>query len=71
MAGAAGKFSEDDFFKAMSVVLGHAVYLGNAQCFALLPLASLVPRTGNENGCLLDYDEERGSVLLTTTRPYR
>eukprot|EP00884_Botryococcus_braunii_P013165 jgi/Botrbrau1/2184/Bobra.101_2s0019.2 len=66
-----GRFSEEDFLNAMSVVFGYAAYLENAQCFALLPLATLVRRTGNENGCLLDYNLERGSVTLTTTRPYR
>jgi hypothetical protein len=68
---AADIFNEKEFLEAMSVVIAYAAYLGNAQCFALLPMATLIRRTGNENGAILDYDLDLGAVTLTATRPYR
>ncbi|KAG2498938.1 hypothetical protein HYH03_003128 [Edaphochlamys debaryana] len=64
-------FSEQAFMRAFSVVCGHAAFLPAAGCFALLPLASLLGRTGNGNGCDLDFDPELNAVVVTTTRPYR
>jgi histone-lysine N-methyltransferase SETD3 len=64
-------FNESNFLRSFCVVLGHAQYLPSASCFALLPMVSLISRTGNENGCDLDYDADRKSVLLSATRPYR
>jgi len=64
-------FGYDAFAAAFSVVLGHAVYLPSASCFALLPVASLMGRTGNDNGSNLDYDAERGAVVVRAGRPYR
>ncbi|GFR43931.1 hypothetical protein Agub_g5069, partial [Astrephomene gubernaculifera] len=64
-------FNEAAFYRAFSVVLGHACFLPAAGCFALLPLASLLGRTGNGNGCDLDFDAEVGAVRLTASRPYR
>jgi len=57
--------------RAFSVVLAHAAYLPSAECFALLPLAGQLGRTGNENGCDLDYDGESGTVVVKSGRPYR
>lgn len=54
-----------------SVVLAHAAYLPSAELFALLPLAGRLGRTGNENGCDLDYDADSGTVVLKAGRPYR
>jgi hypothetical protein len=57
------------FSDAMSVVLAHAAFLPAASCFALLPLASLAARTGNEaSGAVLDYDLARERVTLTASR---
>jgi len=64
-------FNESNFLRSFCVVLGHAQYLPSASCFALLPMVNLISRTGNENGCNLDYDADRKSVLLTAARPYR
>ncbi|KAK9824456.1 hypothetical protein WJX72_010403 [[Myrmecia] bisecta] len=64
-------FTKTAFFDAMSVVLATATYLPAAQCFALLPIANLLRRTGNEDGASLDYNLETGSVNLTATQPYR
>lgn len=51
-----GTFCEGRFLEAVAVVLAHAIYLPTAQCFALLPLVSLMRRTGAGNGCDVDYD---------------
>lgn len=64
-------FNEAAFVRAFCVVLAHACFLPSAECFALLPLASLMSRTGNENGCDLDYDADRKAVVVAATRPYR
>jgi hypothetical protein len=42
-----------------------------AECFALLPLAGLMGRTGNDNGCDLDYDASTSSVVVRASRQYR
>jgi hypothetical protein len=57
--------------RAFSVVLAHASFLPSAECFALLPLAGQLGRTGNDNGADLDYDAATGTVLLKAGRPYR
>lgn len=67
----AAVFNESNFLHAFSVVVAHSLYLPSAECFALLPLASLMGRTGNSNGCTLDYDQEKKAVVVTATRPYR
>lgn len=64
-------FNEAAFIRAFCVVLGSTQYLPSAECFALVPVASTMGRTGNDNGCTLDYDAERQSVVVTATRPYR
>mmetsp|Transcript_4662 Transcript_4662/g.11038 ORF Transcript_4662/g.11038 Transcript_4662/m.11038 type:complete len:518 (-) Transcript_4662:222-1775(-) len=65
-------FGKAPFMRAFSVVMGHAVYLPSAECFALMPIASLLERTGNESaGCTLDYDADSKSAVLTTPRPLR
>lgn len=55
----------------MSVVLAHAAYLPSAQCFALLPVATLLPRTGQEDAAQLDFDLEAQTARLTAARAYR
>lgn len=64
-------YNREAFERAMSVVLAHAAYLPSAACFALLPLAAQVLRTGDESGALLDYDLQRERVTICATRPYR
>eukprot|EP00798_Chlamydomonas_sp_ICE-L_P020004 gene20004-26717_t len=64
-------FNYDSFARAFAVIMAHAIYLPSASCFALLPVASLMARTGNENGCNLDYDTETQSVVITSPRTYR
>jgi histone-lysine N-methyltransferase SETD3 len=64
-------FNEANFMRCFCVVLASAVYLPSAECFALLPLAGLLGRTGNDNGCNLDYDAAQGAVVVTAGRPYR
>lgn len=64
-------FNEAAFMEAFCVVLGTAVYLPAAGCFALVPGATSIGRTGNDNGCVLDYDDAAGTVSITATRPYR
>lgn len=55
----------------MSVVIAHAAYLPSAQCFALLPIASTLARTGADTACALDYDVEQGCVTLTAQKTVR
>eukprot|EP00892_Ulva_mutabilis_P004342 jgi/Ulvmu1/227/UM001_0231.1 len=63
-------FNEQAFLQAFCVVLAHAVYLPSARCFALLPYVSFMQRTGNDNGCTVDYDLEREEVIVKATRPF-
>jgi len=65
-----GTFSARAFLEAMSVILSAAAYLPSAQCFALLPLVGSIRRTGSAGGAVLDYDFDRQSVTLVTSRPY-
>lgn len=58
-------YNETAFLRAFGVVIANSVYLSAAQCFALMPLASTMGRTGNDNGCNLDYDAELGAVVIT------
>ena len=54
----------------MTVVFAHAAYLDAAQCFALLPLATLLKRTGREDAAVLNFDVGRQSTTLTANRLY-
>jgi histone-lysine N-methyltransferase SETD3 len=65
-----GTFNAPTFLEAMSVILSAAAYLPSAQCFALLPLVGSIRRTGSAGGAVLDYDFDRQSVTLVTSRPY-
>ncbi|GFH16603.1 uncharacterized protein HaLaN_13049 [Haematococcus lacustris] len=67
----ASVFGQEQFVQAFSVVLAHAIYLPSASCFALLPLASLLSRTGSETGCSLDYDPELKAVVLKSGKGLR
>ena len=49
-------FTEAAFLDAVSVVLAHAIYLESVGCFALLPVVSMMRRTGNGDGCDVDFD---------------
>ena len=49
-------FNEQSFIESFSVAVAHSIYLPSAQCFALVPYASFMGRTGNDNGCEVDYD---------------
>jgi hypothetical protein len=62
-------FNEQSFLEAFAVIVAHAVYLPSAQCFALLPYVSFMGRTGNDNGCEVDYDEG-ANVLSVLLRNY-
>ncbi len=64
-------FGYDQFAAAFSVVLAHAIYLPSASLFALLPVASLMGRTGNGNGSFVDYDDETKRVVVKAGRSYR
>ena len=55
-AAAAPDLTEEGFLKAAAVVLAHALYLPAARCFALVPLAGHMRRTGNRDGCEVDFD---------------
>jgi hypothetical protein len=57
--------------QAFTVILAHALYLPSAGCFALLPVASTLGRTGSEGACTLDYVEDRKAVVVKATRPMR
>ena len=62
---AAGAFNQEAFREAVVAVIAAAVYLPSARCFALVPLASTLPRTGREGaGVSLDYDPSTGGVAL-------
>ena len=63
-------FNKEAFRKAMTVIFAHAAYLDAAQCFALLPIATLLKRTGREDAAVLDFDVERQSATLTANRLY-
>ncbi len=67
----AAVFNESSFMRAFSVVVGRSCFLPSASCFALLPLAALMGRTGNNNGCDLDYSPEANGVVVRAGRPYR
>lgn len=62
---------QETFRKAVAVVIAHAVYLPSVQCFALLPVASTLQRTGSDTGAALDYDMDKGCVTLTAQRTIR
>ena len=63
-------FSKEAFRKAMTVIFAHAAYLDAAQCFALLPIATLLRRTGREDAAVLNFDLDRQSSTLTANRLY-
>jgi len=48
----------------MSVVFAHAAFLDSAQCFALLPIATLLKRTGAEDAAQLDFDLDNQTATL-------
>ena len=64
----ADHFSRQRFFEAFAAVLGAALYLPSAGCFALIPLLSSLPRTGQESGAQLDYHAASGGVQLRAQR---
>ena len=65
------KIDREVFRSAVAVVIAHAVYLPSVQCFALLPVASTLQRTGADTGAALDYDIDNGCVTLTAQRTIR
>lgn len=64
-------FNEAAFLRSFCVVLACAAFLPSAECFALVPGATCLGRTGNDNGCSLDYDPGSSTVKVVATRPYR
>lgn len=63
-------FNKEAFRKAMTVIFAHAAYLDAAQCFALLPIATLLRRTGREDAAVLNFNIERQTTTLTANRLY-
>ena len=53
------------------MVIAHAAYLPSVECFALLPVASTLARTGADTAAALDYDIDNGCVTLTAQRTIR
>ena len=66
-----GAFNKEAFRQAMAVVVATAVYLPSAGCFAIVPLASTLPRTGQERGACLDYDAATGGVVVKASQALR
>ena len=66
----ADAFNGEGFKQAMSVVFAHAAFLDSAQCFALLPLATLLSRTGIEDAAQLDFNSDSNSAMLVAGRSY-
>ena len=62
---------QESFCQAVAVVVAHAAYLPSVECFALLPIASTLARTGAETGAALDYDIDNACVTLTAQRTVR
>ena len=62
---------KESFCRAVAVVVAHAAYLPSVECFALLPIASTLARTGAETGAALDYDIDNACVTLTAQRSVR
>ncbi len=71
IACSAGSFNRNAFRSAMSVVIASAVYLPNAQCFALVPGVTSLARSGHEDAAVVDYDAERQAVTVVAQRSYR
>lgn len=55
-------FNEQNFLESFSVAVAHSIYLPSAQCFALVPFASFMARTGNDNGCEVDYETGNAQI---------
>lgn len=68
---AAVNLDKESFSQAVAVVVAHAAYLPSVECFALLPIASTMARTGAETGAALDYDIDNACVTLTAQRTIR
>ena len=64
-------FNREAFRTAVATVVASAVYLPSASCFAIVPLASTLPRTGQETGALLDYDASTGGIVVTSSQSIR
>ena len=62
---------KENFCRAVAVVVAHAAYLPSVECFALLPIASTLARTGAETGAALDYDIDNACVTLKAQRTIR
>ncbi|KAL3145868.1 hypothetical protein ABBQ38_015239 [Trebouxia sp. C0009 RCD-2024] len=62
---------KESFSQAVAVVVAHAAYLPSVECFALLPVASTLARTGADTGAALDYDIDNACVTLTAQRTIR
>lgn len=54
----------------MSVVFAHAAFLDSAQCFALLPVATLLKRTGREDAAQLDFNLDTQTAVVVAGRSY-
>lgn len=66
-----GTFNQAAFRSALAAVVASAVYLPSAGCFALVPLASTLPRTGQDSGAALDYDSATGGIAVRASQPIR
>lgn len=64
-------WNAEQFATAVAAVLASAVYLPSADCLALIPGVSTLKRTGTSAGCFVDYDLDRGEVVLTAQGPIK
>ncbi len=71
LGAAAVTLDKESFCQAVAVVVAHAAYLPSVDCFALLPVASTMARTGADTGAALDYDIDNACVTLTAQRTIR
>lgn len=65
------RFTFDSFLRSFCVVLAHSTFLPSAECFALVPLLGWAKKTCAAGACGVDYDPERGSVIVVADRMVR
>lgn len=65
------KLDRETFCQAVAVVIAYAAYLPSVECFALLPVASTLARTGADTAAALDYNIDNGCVTITAQKTIR
>lgn len=63
-------FNEGSFLAAMTVALAHAVYIPDANCFALAPGLAALRRSGSGTATAVGYDAALGALTLTAGGSY-